>query len=279
MIVRSRKPLCAGLVALGLAGMMGVAGSASASVPANWVGYADYTQAPGGTAANAETVGPFNEFDFASAGVVLLKPATTAGDYDGYYQSYVSQHLLDGVLAASPKLNNNYELTLAASFQERLSSSNPSEFDLMGGDFNLYFGPGVNRDFAADSGFTDGTSILHGTITAGSGALFIKSNGQGTGYTDLTIHVDAFDHDVFSPDSIASGDGIFTLRLNSASNAGFLNPINSVLGHSYVLANGDQILAADGNLILAVPEPEKWTMLLSGIAMIGLMTYRRRNYS
>jgi len=276
MVVMCRKPLCAGLVALGLAGMMGVAGNALASAPANWVGYADYTQAPGGTAANAETVGPFNEFDFASAGVVLLKPATTAGDYSGYYQSYVSQHLLDGVLAASPKLNNNYELTLAASFQERLSSN--SAFDLMGGDFNLYFGPAINRDFNADTGFTDGTSILRGTITAGSGALFIKSNGQGSGYTDLTIRVDAFDHSVFNPDTIASGDSIFTLRLNSASNAGFLNPINSVLGQSYVLANGDQILAADGNLILAVPEPDKWSMLLSGIVLVGLMTYRRRKF-
>ena len=272
-----RKPFYASLAAVGLMSMMGIAGNAMAASSPIWVGSADYTQAPGGTAANAEQVGPFNEFDFSSAGVTLLKPGTVAGDYDGYYQSFVNQHLLDGVLAPGAKLNNSYELTVAASFHEQVSGTNPLDLQLTGGNFNLYFGPGVNRNFNADSGFTDGASILHGTIVAGSGALFSKPSGSASGYSELTIHVDSYDINVFDPATIASGDSIFTLRLNNSLDAGFLNPIASVMGHQYIAANGDLKVASDGNLILSVPEPETYALMLAGLGLVGFATRRKQS--
>lgn len=271
-----RQPLYASLAALGLASMMGFAGNAAAATSPTWVGYADYTKAPGGTAANAEKVGPFNEFDFSSAGVALLKPAATAGDFNGYYQSFVNQHLLDGVLASGIKLNNSYELTVAVSFQEHVSGINPQVFTLTGGAFDLYFDPSVNKNFNTDSGFTDGASILHGTIIDGSGALFSKTGGSASGYSDLIINVDAFDHNVFDPATITSGGSIFTLRMNNSLNATFLNPISSVMGNQYVAANGDQKLAMDGNLILSVPEPETYALMSAGLGLVGFAA-RRRN--
>jgi hypothetical protein len=261
-----RKPFYASLAALGLVSMMGIAGNAMATTPAVWVGTADYTQAPAGTAANAEQVGPFNEYDFSSAGVALLK--TVNGDFNGYYQSFVNQHLLDGVIAPSAKLNSSYELTVAVSFQGQAIT--PQQFNLTGGQFDLYFDPTTNHNFNTDSGFTDGASILHGTLMGGSGGLF-----GGVGYTDLTIKVDSFNHNVFDPATIASGDSIFTLRLKDNTNATFLNPINSVMGQTFVA--GDKKLAMDGNLILSVPEPKAYALMLSGLGMIGLMMVRRRN--
>jgi hypothetical protein len=271
-----RKPFYASLAALGLLSMMGIAGNAMAATPAVWVGTADYTLAPGGTAANAEKVGPFNEFDFSSKGVTLLK-AGVANNYDGYYQSFVNQHFLDGVIALSPKLNNSYELTVAASFHEVVSGTNPLDIQLTGGDFNMYFGDSANHNFNTDFGFTDGASILHGTIIAGSGLLNFKpSSTTASGYSELTIHVDSYNTSVFDPATIASGDSIFTLRVNNSLDGSFLNPIGSVMGHSYNAANGDLKVASDGNLVLSVPEPETYAMMLSGLGLVGFMARRRK---
>lgn len=241
----------------------------------NWVGTADYKVGPGATG-DEDKVGPFDTYDFAR-GVVLLEDttATTGLDtYDGYFQSFVTSHQLGALLASNPGLNTKYEVTVTAWFKETFNSTT-NTFNLMGGGVKLSFDTTPDYDFNLDSGFTNDGAILIGTITAGTGALFILPGGRGVGFTDLTVQVDGYDTAVFDPDTIATGSSIFTLRLNDLSDASFLNPINNVMGHAYN-AGTDFKLAADGYMALQVPEAETYAMMLAGLGLVGFMV-RRRN--
>lgn len=241
----------------------------------NWVGTADYTVGPDAIG-DEEVVGNFDTYDFAR-GVVLLE-STSATSYDGYFQSYVSGHQLGSLIATAPGLNTNYEVTVTAWFQETYNAST-NTFMLTGGGVKLWFDTTPDYNFNGDSGFissgiNDGDVILSGTITAGTGALFLLPDGRGVGFTDLTVTVDSYDTTVFSPDTIATGSSIFTLRLNDSSDASFLNPINSVMGHTYNVGS-DFKLAADGYMALQVPEADTYAMMLAGLGLIGFMARRR----
>jgi len=262
--------LCINALAMGV--------SHASMVP--WVGTADYQLAPG-AAGDEDIVGPFSSYDFSSNGVVLIKPAAvasagsfTVGDtYTGYYQSYVNSHNnLLGQAVPSPNLNNTYELTVAANFNERVTgvdASGNAVFQIIDGVANIYFDTAPNRNFATDSGFTDGSSIIQGTISGGSGA-FLTSVGVGFSSIDLTIGNLGYDHNVFDPATINGGDGIFTLQINPS---GVTSVTSSVMGHG--VNAGDSLLQADGNLnLLAVPLPP--TAWLLGGALAGLLGFARR---
>lgn len=252
---------------------------APAHAAPNWVGTADYRLGPGASG-DEEIVGPFDTYDFAR-GVVLVEDttATTGADtYNGYYQSFVTNHQLGASIAVAPGLNSNYEVTVTAWFEETANSSNGT-FDLTDGGVKLWFDTTPDYNFNADSGFTDGGTsdggvILTGTIISGSGALFTFPDGRGVGFTDLTVRVDSYDTTVFEPDTIAAGSSIFTLRLNDSSDATFLDPITSVMGHTY--DGSDVKLAADGYLVLQVPEAKTYAMMLAGLGLIGMMVSRSR---
>ncbi len=256
--------------------------TASAYAAPNWEGTADYTAGPGATG-DEEVVGPFDTYDFAR-GVVLLEDtsATTGPDtFSGYYQSYVTNHQLGGASVLAPGLNANYELTVTAWFEET-ANSDGTTFDLTDGGVKLWFDTTRDYNFNADSGFTDGGLgdggvILTGTIISGSGALFALPDGRGVGFTDLTVRVDGYDSAVFEPDTIAAGSSIFTLRLNDSSDAAFLDPITRVMGHTYD-AGTDVKLAADGYLVLQVPEAKTYVMMLAGLGLVGFTVLRRRTF-
>lgn len=251
----------------------------------NWVGTADYTVAAN-SAGDEDTVGPFSRYDFGS-GVVLLEPTSTSGNvtmFNGFYQSFVTKHELNAVEVAAPGLvNSNYELTVSASFSQVVTfntmlntttiSVNP------GGEVKLYLDSTVDKNYNTDVGFTDGDVILSGVIQSGSGGSF-GFGSQVIGVTNLEILINSYDANVFEPDNIVAGSSIFTLRLNSPFDAPYINPISSVMGHTYEAGNGDLKFAADGYIDLAaapIPELEQHALILLGFGLIGILARKRSN--
>ena len=245
-----------------------------------WVGSANYQAAPG-AAGDEDLVGPFSSYDFASGGVVLIKPDSVAtpgsyqvGDtYLGYYQSYVTRHMLGASAVASPNLNTagagtGYELTVAANFAQTVvgvdSFGNPT-FAVTGGGASIYFDTAPDYNFAADSGFNNGAAILTGSIIGGSGT-YLANAGLGVNGIDLTVSALGFNPAVYSPATIAGGTGVFTLNLNPTGVAN----VNSVMGNA--VSTNDLLLAADGNLDLtAVPLPASLLLLVSALAGLGVV--------
>ena len=270
-----------GLAVLAL-GMATTSGGVFAA-PTPWIGTADYRVAPGATG-DEDKVGPFTTYDFAADSPVLIKPlnnanvfAPTVGDeFQGYYQSYVSQHQLGLSGVTSPNLNKTgsgtgYELTVAADFKEKITGvfGSTFTFDVTSGGAKIYFDTSPDYNFLADTGFTNDHVILTGTILNGSGALV---NGA-LGVTKLNVRVDSYDTTVFEPDTIVSGSSIFSLEINPNRHS---SGITSVLGNSYN-SSTDVLLMADGNLALAVPEASTYLMMLTGLGMVGFIGARRRN--
>jgi hypothetical protein len=255
--------------------LWGFSHSASAlTVP--WVGTADYTTVVG--AADGDVVGPFDSYDFSNGGVVLIEPDVVTGSgfqvgdtYRGYYQSYVTQHTLSGATASSSKLNANYELTVAAAFTQQVTAIDAfgnATFAVTGGSAGLFLDSNgaTLHDFSTDSGFSDGTAILNGTVSGGGGTFF---SGAGFGVTGIDLTIGAFDYNaaVFDPDTIAGANSIFTLRINPN---GVTSGVTSVQGNA--VNSGDLLLEADGNLnLVAVPLPPAALLLASAfIPLLGI---------
>jgi hypothetical protein len=260
-----------------LASLLAASGFAAQSAYAvsTWVGTADYTQSLN-PIANADVVGPFDTYD-QGVGVVLLKTTSVVGttaNLDGYYQSYITQHTLAGSPVLAPTLDANYELTVVANFTESTNTSTGAINVNSGGTFGLYLGNVKDRSFAGDSGFNNGDLILSGTITGGTGTS-INLGSMIFGVTNIDIAVTGYDTNVYSPDTIAAGGGIFTLRLGSAFDAPLLSQVTSVQGNS-VAGAGNYLFAADGYTALAVPEAETYAMMLAGLGLVGFMAKRRK---
>lgn len=260
-----------------LASLLAASGFAATSAHAatNWVGTADY-KAASSSVGDEDIVGPFDSYDEAP-GVVLLKTTSTVGttvNLNGFYQSYISQHQLAGASVAAPNLDATYELTVAANFTESVDNATGAITVNNGGTFNLYLDTTQDRSFAGDSGFTDGDLILSGTITGGVGTS-IFSESMTFGVTDISIAVTSFDANVYNPDTITNGGGIFTLRLGSSFDSSLLNQVTSVQGNSATGA-GDFLFAADGYTALAVPEAQTYAMMLAGLGLVGFMARRAR---
>jgi hypothetical protein len=236
----------------------------------NWVGTANY---------GVETVGPFNTYDFSSAGVLLLDPQTPTLA-NGYYQSFVTQHLLDGLVVSNPLLSaGNYEITVVADFVSQTTFSPFGQtFATLSGNFSLWLDTTPDRNFNTDTGFNNEIKIMEGVILSGAGSL-INISAQQFGGGALQLQVTGFDTGIFEPDTISAGESIFTLRLNSPVDTAFLSPITSVQSHAYAPLTGDLLYAADGSLILTaapVPEPSTYALALAGFGVIGGAVIRRR---
>lgn len=252
-----------------------------AQAASNWVGTADYTSAPSSTG-DEDIIGLFDTYD-AAPGVVLLKPTGTTGSgsslvssFNGFYQSYITNHTLAGTVVSSPGLNagvnSTYELTAVATFTESVTAA--GAISVTGGNFAIYMDTNPNYSFGGDTGFTDGDSILSGNIISGTGTAMPDFS---FGVTDITFQVTSFNAAVYSPASAITGGGIFTLRLNNPADAGLLGPITSVMGNS--VGTGDLKYAGDGYITLAVPEAQTYAMMLAGLALVGFMARRNSRSS
>jgi hypothetical protein len=257
-----------------LASLLAASSFAATSAHAvNWVGTADYKLAASSTG-DEDFVGPFDTYDQAP-GVVLLKTISTSGttvNLDGYYQSYISGHQLAGATVAAPKLNDTYELTMVANFTESVDSVTGAITVNNGGTFDIYLDTTPDRSFAGDSGFTNGDKILSGDITGGVGTS-ITVGSMIFGVTDISIAITSFDANVYEPDTMTNGGGIYTLRLGSPYDVPLLSSVTHVQGHS--VDAGDFLFAADGYTALAVPEAETYAMMLAGLGLVGFMARRR----
>lgn len=260
----------------------GFVGASAHAVP--WVGTANYYTpllTPQGN--DEEIVGPFDSYDFGAGVVLMEKSASQPGpsgttSYDGYYQSYVTKHELNGGPVGSLLLDKTYELTVVADFKQNVSVTSPSttQSAVQSGMFSLYRDTTPDRSFSLDSGFSDGApAIMSGSIVGGSGTASSDSNGNLTGVTYLDIKVTYYDPTVFTPATINGAEGIFTLRLNT-SGTGFPAGVTSVQSHTYDPSMGDLRFAADGYATLsAVPEAETYAMMLAGLGLIGFIVRRR----
>lgn len=233
-----------------------------------WIGTANY-------GAGAETVGPFNTYDFSSGGVLLIKP-TSFTSANGYYQSFVTKHLLDGTPVANPALDaSNYEITVVANFTSQLLAGTPNSttYQVTGGSFSLWLDKTPDHNFSTDTGFNDSIEIMKGSVVSGGGSNYIMG-AQQFGGGALQLAVTSYDSSIYSPATIGGGDSIFTLRLGAKVDKAFLDPITSVQGN--MVGTDGLKFAADGNLVLTpVPEPESYAMLLAGLGLIGAIARRR----
>lgn len=265
-----------------------------------WVGTANYFAAPGALGDEA-SVGPFDTYDFGP-GVGLIKPDTTvaAGNsFTGYFQTVVTSHILDGTglnlgqLDVSGGSNfggsgNGFELTVRSSFTGTYLNVPSTPFgsldvNITGGTASLYFDTSPDYNFANDSGFADTSPILTGAITGGFGTVFAPAQ-VGAGFEtidlDLTGSFGSFDSNIYSPDTIAGGTALFSLKVKNAfNNTPIINQVtgglNKVAG---VTAVGGQLFELDGQLQLtAVPLPGSAWVFLS--AMMGLISFNRKNRS
>jgi len=230
-------------------------------------------------------VGPFDTYDFGLGPVLIPggQGASAGSSLTGYFQSFVTRHedrangggtvpaLGLKTVNGSPGTGDKYEITVAGQFDELITSASSSSttFNITGGSAKLYLDGSPDFDFTLDSGFMDTAPILSGTVVGGTGVIV----GGNSGFTTLDIRVDSFDANVYDPATITSGSSIFTLQLSTPADNPFLSNIQSVQTHTYN-SNTDLLIAADGNLSLAVPEP--LSLLLVGSAAIGLVVLRRR---
>lgn len=269
--MKQRKVLLASLLAAS------AFAAQSAYAATTWVGTADYTQSST-PIPNADVVGPFDTYDQA-VGVVLLKTTSVVGttaNLSGYYQSYITEHTLGGSGVLAPNLDTNYELTVVANFTESTDTVTGNINVNQGGTFGLYLGNVKDRSFSGDSGFDNGDLILSGIITGGTGTS-INMGSMIFGVTNIDIAITDYDKNVYSPDTIAEGGGIFTLRLGSTYDEQLLSQVQHVQGNSVIgtASNPTYLFAADGYTALAVPEAETYAMMLAGLGLVGFMARRR----
>lgn len=260
---------------------------AAGTANASWVGTANY----GALVAGAPTVGPFDAYGIGT-GDVLLQSVSGSGTpanpqvgdvYNGYFQSFISNHTYNGNTIYQGNLNNfagsgtPYELTIAGSFTEQVTNiaSNIATFNITGGSAQLYASPTVDYNFQSNSGFANGTSILTGNFLGGTGTF----GPAGFGVSSLTIQVPTggYNSSVYSP-GIGGGTALITLQApGSAGSTSFLDTVTGVGTHTLNKANGDIVLSSTGNLQLApVPLPAAIWLFSSGLVGLASISRRRR---
>lgn len=268
------------------AGLAMIAPAAIASIPAPWMGDADYKLAPGASSIDEDKVLNFDTYDFG-IGVALIKlDQAGPGTIEGWYQSRVTGHSnsVDFSQPQSPNLNTlgsgtGYELTGVAHFTGSYSNIGTTQFfTITNGEVALYFDTTPDSNFVTDSGFNsdlpaNGSRILWGTINSGEGNVKTSGTNAGSGFEELDLNFGGafggYDHAVYDPDTIGGGDAIFTIKTKGVS---LLTTVNSVQGISKI---GGALFAADGNLQLtAVPLPT--AVWLFGAGFMGLLAIGKR---
>jgi hypothetical protein len=125
----------------------------------------------------------------------------------------------------------------------------------------VYTGGGIEQSFATVAGQTYDLSFSLGTMQAsgrdGTAHIDVTLAGITTGY-DVINHTGSTAWSSFSQSFVATGAAT-TLR--------FSNTENPYLHFAYV----------DSASVAAVPEPESWSMMLTGLLLVGFGLGRKRS--
>lgn len=213
------------------------------------------------------TAAAFNTYDLGAG--AALAHFNNDGTFSGTFQTMVDAHFLDASFVNVANLNSSFELTVAASFTGTYSSQpgNILTFSYTSGSVNVYLDTTPDYNFQTDSGFTDGTVILSGSVVGGTGLV---ANSFGFGSEQLSVQFTGYDPSVFST-PIASGIAQFNINLN---NLGPLTGITSVLGQSVA---GGVLADADGRIQLTtVPVPA--AVWLFGSGLLGLLAGGKKRH-
>ncbi|MGR8929329.1 MAG: flocculation-associated PEP-CTERM protein PepA [Gammaproteobacteria bacterium] len=271
----------------------GIALSSSAAFAStDWVGTADYRNAVGAEGDEA-VAGPFDTYDFG-AGIGLIKPDSTVEPgktFKGWFQTMVSSHIFQGSGVSLPELNisgstgsgGGFELTLVSEFEGSFSNFGDGTlgFNLHSGTVTLLFDSSPDFSFAGDSGFTDGTPILLGSLSGGSGQVSsVSQYGYEVVSVDFAGPISIVDPAIFNPSNIIGGTTLFSITASSPFTS---TPVidrviagsGSVMGFS---GSAGEFFELDGNLKFVVPVPPAAWLFLSGlIGFLRCGTHRIRN--
>jgi len=242
-----------------------------------WVGQATYP--------SSTTTGTFDAYNFGG-GIALIDIDSLDGTFNGYFQTYVSQHELAGSGVNVSNLMTSgsgigFELTMAATFSgtSSLAANQNVDFAITAGTAGLYFDDSPDYSFASDSGFNDGVKLLEGSVTSGTGSI-IQPIGVGVSQLSLNFSglLGYIAAGVYDPDTVSGGDVVFSLITDtSVVSSSVIDSVadgnNTVLGHSATPPSAFLVGTDGGMTLSAVPVPAAFWLF--GSAAIGLVTMGR----
>jgi hypothetical protein len=240
---------------------------------------------------------PFGGFDYDKRGAALIQsvgpaptPATPAGSTFDYTFSYMATAVTIVDTSSAPfagsNLNTAYEVSVFATLNETLTCLTAGCSvvigNITGGNYNVYYDPSRDANYAAGTGFTNGTVIISGNVLGGltlfsGGAPAAAGGGNANLIGSVTTTNPAFFNQPLTGTVAAS-----TLQLG-AFTTDFTRPadFNGMGNCGGTDTASCFIVQADGNQSFtstAIPEPASLALFGLGILALGVFN-RLRNPS
>lgn len=177
-----------------------------------------------------------------------------------------------------------YEITTVATIMEQITGCTfnagvtQCNFNILSGNFNVYYDTAANANNADGKGFGDGQLLISGTVNAGNGGAFTSDGiGGGTGSSALkgTVTFTQTNCALVACISPALTGSTLTTQLNFGDSR-TASPAFGYAGVPFTAAN--QVFQADGNqsFVSAVPEPDSVALFGLGVGLLSLVLRRRK---